>query len=239
MADNFGSSHKSGDDGSALQGPDLQDLEKTQGASRAPEVEATGQSAAGGNVPGGGNKRGLGRFGLGDAPTWLGVFVSLGGVIAALVFSGYQLQQTQQQLQLTRQQSRQTEKALHSNTAAMIYQEEREVWQRVTPDIYKYFHGGSVPKGKPSRSLEKARIVAGAMLDHFEHLRYQIYLGAMPADYQAWSSYIIDTFRNSPLLCQQLRENLSYYGGGGPDTIGEWAGVGCPRRYRAKFFGLN
>jgi hypothetical protein len=154
---------------------------------------------------------------LRDVPAWLGLLVAA----AALVFSGLQLQ-------MARDQSSQTEKALRASTAAVIYQEDREVWKAVTPDIYEYFDGADAPsredKGARAR---KARIVAGAMLDHFEHVRFQIANDTMAADKQSRDSYIVDTFRNSPLLCQQFQDKTSFYGGGGAGTIGDWAAQGC------------
>jgi len=174
--------------------------------------------ARGAEDAGEGRKRGtrVGPFGLGDLPAWLGLIF---GVIA-LGFSGFQFA-------LARKQSEQTQKALNSTTASAIYQEDRDVWARVTPDIYDYFNESKALEDPPSDALKKARIVAGAMLDHFENVRFQVVNGAMRADRASWEAYIVDTFEHSKLLCEQFDVNKSYYGGGGPGTIGVWARQGC------------
>jgi hypothetical protein len=148
---------------------------------------------------------------MGDLLAWLAFIVATG----ALVFSGLQFRES-------RKQGEQTEKALRANTAAVIYQEDRDVWERVTPTIYDYFHGSPAPRGSGGVA-KRARIVAGAMLDHFEHVRVQIARGTFEADTASWDAYISETFENSPLLCQQLEQNAEFYGGAGAGTVGDWA----------------
>jgi hypothetical protein len=71
------------------------------------------------------------------------------------------------------------------------------------------------------------------MLDHFEHIRFQIVNGATKAT-AFLESDIVDTFSSSPLLCQHFQQNARWYGGGGPGTLGDWARQGCNRRRQVR-----
>ena len=93
--------------------------------------------------------------------------------------------------------------------------------------MYPYFHGRDEPSSDATNAARQAYIVAGAMLDHFEHVRFQIATGAMAADRGSWDAYIVKTFKESPLLCAEFRRHKAYYGGGGHGTIGDWANQGC------------
>jgi hypothetical protein len=96
--------------------------------------------------------RHLGPFELGDLPSWL----ALVGVIAALVFSGYESYQSRQQLRLSEEQSEQKQaqlaesrRALKSSTSAATNQQEREINQLPLTTVELRHLGGELGRARP------------------------------------------------------------------------------------------
>lgn len=121
---------------------------------------------------------------------------------------------------------------LSSSTAAAVYQQQQEIDDIFVehPEMNPYF-SDEVPvppppvlspiATEPEREIyeeavqKKAKIeaVAFRILDHFEHIRYQVENGLFEISYASWDEYIRTSFSSSPVLCEMLLKNNEEYDG--------------------------
>lgn len=147
------------------------------------------------------------------------------GVIVTFSFGAYQVFSFQTSLQ--------------SSTAATIYSQQQEIDKIFVdmPHLQPFFWydqplpaPGSPPIGALESSLVRAQAagVASRILDHFEHLTFQME-ATFHTEAEEWEEYMRESFRRSPTLCLTLWEDRDEYGGTADDSM--WARYGsgnCP-----------
>lgn len=122
--------------------------------------------------------------------------------------------------------------ALSSSAAAAVYEQQQAINEIFVdhPEMQPYFwEGEPVPavENAPANAEVEANAntpaVAEALsfqlLDHFEHVRYQIENGLFESDLEAWEATINDFFASSPILCETLLKDNEMYSGTGPETL--------------------
>ncbi|SDI69653.1 hypothetical protein SAMN04488693_1195 [Arthrobacter subterraneus] len=111
---------------------------------------------------------------------------------------------------------------LDSSAAAAVYSQQQEIDEIFVerPEYLTYFEEGTPP---PSSGDEASRVraISYRLLDHFEHVRYQIDAGLFEETETTWNEYFGSSFEDSPALCAALVEAIKEYDGTGGDTL--WA----------------
>jgi hypothetical protein len=120
-------------------------------------------------------------------------------------------------------QSLNLEKTLKSSTAATIYAQQQDIDKIfVNMTTLQPFFWDDKPLPLPASPpvdgdpalvlIAQARGVASRILDHFEHLDYQMRSGAFE-EKEDWDAYMKESFKNSPVLCLTLWDDKDEYGG--------------------------
>jgi hypothetical protein len=134
-----------------------------------------------------------------------------------------QLDLTRDSLELTRESVNQIQTDLNSNAASSVYAAQLEINKLMLDheDIVPYIYYREFFLAEDGDLRREAEMVAGSLLDFFEHVRYLKDRGAFEASESAWASYIRGTFATSPLLCEHLKALKDWYGGDDPGFL--WA----------------
>lgn len=157
-------------------------------------------------------------------------------IIAAGVLVTYDLGSKTLNLGISQLQS--VNDGLSSSAAAAVYQQQQDVDSIFVehPELDRYFSDNiqipPVPVLTPGATAEeqkafeeavqrKARVeaIAFRLLDHFEHLRYQVENGLFEISFAAWDEYIRTSFNSSPVLCELLLKNNAEYDGLGDGSL--------------------
>lgn len=123
-----------------------------------------------------------------------------------------------------------SDESARSNTAAIIYAQQQEINQIFAedPNLQKYFWYGDEAPGGP-RDPSKPAAVASRVLDHFEHLIFQLESGKFSEEKFGWEAYMKRSFRESPVLCHTLLEDIDEYGNKEPGSMWDlYAKDSCP-----------
>jgi hypothetical protein len=129
---------------------------------------------------------------------------------------------------------------LESSTGAAIYAQQQDIDKIFVDMTYmqEFFWkdkplpgaGGPPVPGKSAALVEaEAAAVASRILDHFEHLTFQMDKNAFSSEQEAWEAYIRESFKTSPTLCHTLWEDRDEYGGTASDSMWKkYAEGNCP-----------
>lgn len=126
------------------------------------------------------------------------------GIIAAGTVGVYQLMKV--------------DESLTSSTAASIYAQQQEINHLFVEheELQPYFwHNHQAPE----RDVSVAAAVASRLLDHFEHLMFQLDSNAFDEERDGWEAYMRGSFADSPVLCRTLVKDIEEYGGIGIGTM--------------------
>jgi hypothetical protein len=121
-------------------------------------------------------------------------------------------------------QSINLEKTLKSSTAATIYAQQQDIDKVFVdmPHLQPFFWDDKplpAPAGDAASVISaQARGVASRILDHFEHLTYQMKAGAFEEE-EDWKAYMKESFVTSPVLCLTLWDDKDEYGGTADDSL--------------------
>lgn len=115
-------------------------------------------------------------------------------------------------------------KGLDSTAAAAVYQQQQDIDNIfVENDGLDAFFSEGDPVPADHKDRAKIKAVAFRLLDHFEHIEYQIEADLFEDNLDGWKAYISGSFADSPVLCETLVGNLAEY-----DTLwGEFASEPC------------
>ncbi len=127
---------------------------------------------------------------------------------------------------------------LASSTAAAVYEQQQEIDDLFVehPELDPFFsdkvrvpeppvlppNATQEQKDEYTEAVQKkarAEAIAFRILDHFEHIRYQVDNGLFEASYGAWNDYIRTSFESSPVLCDMLLTNNEEYEGTGDESL--------------------
>jgi hypothetical protein len=155
-----------------------------------------------------------------DKPLWTDVvqtFLIPLSIVAAAYFAFRQLDGVERQLK--------------SSSASAIFDQQLKVNDLFLTDegaklLPYFFEGVELPESSPELEIA-ASVTAGSILDFFSHLQDQEEAGSFEID-SGWRSYMRESFATSPVLCETLSDNLSFYGGEEAELL-EFARGQCPQ----------
>lgn len=103
---------------------------------------------------------------------------------------------------------------LSSSAAAAVYQQQQDIDNIFIehPETDPYFSDG-IAAPTTAQDRAKIRSIAFRLIDHFDHVLYQLNNGLFESNYDAWVHYIKRSFEKSPILCETLLNNNMEYGG--------------------------
>lgn len=120
---------------------------------------------------------------------------------------------------------------LSSSAAAAVYQQQQDIDDIFVeyPEVDPYFSDKEpIPAELGDEQESKIKAVAFRILDHFEHIRYQLETGLFEVEEDAWLDYMETSFEESRVLCDTLLTYNSEYDGLEEDTLwAESAATGC------------